>query len=54
MKSYASTIDELKIKSKQELHVIFRKATEISIAINETQEKRNAAQITIRNVKKLL
>lgn len=52
MKSYITTIEELKGKPKSELNVIFRKAAEVAVSENVSPQERKAAKQTVENVRR--
>ena len=54
MKSYITTIEELKGKPKSELNVIFRKAAEIAVSDKVSPQEREAAKLTVENVRRNL
>lgn len=54
MKSYITTIEELKGKPKSELNVIFRKAVEAVASDKVSPLEREAAKRTVDNVRKNL
>ncbi len=54
MKSYITTIEELKGKPKSELNVIFRKAVEAVASDKVSSLEREAAKRTLQNVKRII
>lgn len=54
MKTYITTIEELKGKPKSELNVIFRKAAEIAVSDKVSPQEREAAKLTVENVRRNL
>ena len=54
MKSYITTIEELKGKPKSELNVIFRKVAEIAVSDKVSPQEREAAKLTVENVRRNL
>lgn len=54
MKSYITTIEELKGKPKSELNVIFRKASEVVASGKVWPQERKDAKRTVENVRRNL
>ncbi len=54
MKSYITTIEELKGKPKSELNAIFRKAAEVVASGKVSPQARKDAKRTVENIRRIL
>lgn len=54
MKTYITTIDELKGKPRSELNAIFKRAAEVASAVGSQASEKDAAKRTLDNVRRSL